>query len=119
MSPTREAYAHVAPRLEDWPTLVAKARQAAAAEYDWSVDIAAIRAPALIVIGDADTVLPAHAVEVFSLLGGGTVNGAMGNAPKPQLAILPGTTHLNILARTDLLLAVIPPFLDAPLLMAK
>jgi pimeloyl-ACP methyl ester carboxylesterase len=119
LSPMREAYAHVAPRPEDWPTLVAKARQAAAVEYDWSADVAAIRAPALIVIGDADTVLPAHAAEMFGLLGGGTANGAMGNAPNAQLAILPGTTHFNILARSDLLLAVIPPFLDAPLLMAK
>jgi pimeloyl-ACP methyl ester carboxylesterase len=82
-------------------------------EYDWSADVAAIRAPALIVIGDADTVLPAHAVEMFSLLGGGTVNGAMGNAPNAQLAILPGTTHFSILQRRELL-PMLTGFLDAP-----
>src|SRR5260370_28474010 len=45
LSPTREAYAHVAPRLEDWPTLLAKARQAADSGHACAVDIAAMLAP--------------------------------------------------------------------------
>lgn len=45
------------------------------------------------------------------------VHGAVGDLaglPKSQLAILPGTTHITTVYRTDLLLAMIPPFLDAP-----
>ncbi len=34
-------------------------------------------------------------------------------------AVLAGTTHFSILARTDLLLPIITPFLDTPLLETK
>ncbi len=43
----------------------------------------------------------------------------MGELPSSQLAVLPGTTHFNILYRTDLLLPIITPFLDAPILEGK
>ena len=64
-------------------------------------------------VGDADTVRPAHAVELFGLLGGGKADSAMGNLPNAQLAVLPGTTEPGMLARVDLLTAIITPFLDA------
>ena len=115
LSPMREAYVSTAPEPEYWPRLVAKIRQSAAVDCDWTQDVAAIQAPTLIVVGDADTVLPAHAVELFGLLGGGKAASAMGNLSNAQLAVLPGTTHFSILARSDLLLAIITPFLDAPM----
>ena len=62
---------------------------------------------------------PAHAVEMFGLLGGGTAASAMGGPQRAQLAILPGTTHFSFLAHSDLLYALIVPFLAAPLLMAE
>jgi pimeloyl-ACP methyl ester carboxylesterase len=68
----------------------------------------------LIVIGDSDIVRPEHAVEMFRLLGGG-VFGDLAGLPQSQLAILPGTTHVSLPSRADLLLAIIPPFLDAPM----
>jgi hypothetical protein len=58
-------------------------------------------------------------VELFGLLGGGQAASAMGNLSKVQLAVLPGTTHFSILSRIDLLLAIITPFLDTPMPMAK
>ena len=66
----------------------------------------------------AYSVRPAHAVEMFGLLGGGKADGAMGGLPHSQLAVLPGTTHFSILARTNLLLPFITPFLDAPMPVA-
>jgi pimeloyl-ACP methyl ester carboxylesterase len=119
LSPLRDAYVRVAPNPDDWPTLVAKVRQALMDDYDWTTDVAAIRAPTLIVVGDADTLPPAHAVALFEVLGGGRAASAMGNPAKCQLAVLPGTTHFSILQRTDLLLAVITPFLAAPMPEAK
>ena len=80
--------------------------------------MAAITAPVLIVIGDADSIAPAHAVEMFGLLGGGKTDGAMGGRPTSQLAILPATTHFTILDRTELL-PIISSFLDAPMPEAK
>ena len=71
LSQFHEAYVSVAPKPQDWPRLVDKMRSLLAEDYDWAQDVAAIQAPTLIVVGDADTVRPAHAVELFGLLGGG------------------------------------------------
>jgi pimeloyl-ACP methyl ester carboxylesterase len=59
-------------------------------------------------------VRPEHAVEMFRLLGGG-VFGDIAGLPNSQLAVLPGTTHVTLVYRADLLLSIIPPFLDAPM----
>jgi len=115
LAPMREAYLRTAPNPGDWPRLIAKVRESAAEDLDWSADVAAIKAPTLIVVGDADTVLPSHAVEMFGLLGGGKADAAMGRPAHSQLAILPGTTHFSFLSRVDLLLAIIAPFLDTPM----
>ena len=87
--------------------------------FDWGQDVRAIAAPALVVLGDSDVVRLEHAVELFGLLGGG-VMGDLGGLPKSQLAVLPGTTHYippgsGLLDRSDWLLAMIAPFLDASL----
>lgn len=95
------------------PTFVAKMRQLLTEDYDWAEDVSAMRVPTLIMIGDADSVRTAHAVEMFGLLGGGKTDGAMGGRPPSQLAVLPATTHFTILARTDLLLPIMAPFLDS------
>ncbi|HEY1013880.1 MAG TPA: hypothetical protein VGE07_14310, partial [Herpetosiphonaceae bacterium] len=76
--------------------------------------IRAIAAPALVIIGDADVVRPEHAVSLFRLLGGG-VAGDVHGLPRSRLAVLPGATHVTVLMQTELLLATIMPFLDAPL----
>lgn len=116
-SPPHAVYAAAAPRPDDWPVLVGKIGALLKQDYDWSAGIAALTTPTLIVVGDADSVRTAHAVAMFGLLGGGQRDGGMDGqgVPNSQLAILPGTTHFTIVARTDLLLAAIVPFLAAPL----
>jgi pimeloyl-ACP methyl ester carboxylesterase len=90
------------------------------APYAWPErDIRAITAPTLIVLGDSDVVRLEHAVELFKLRGGG-VMGDLAGLPQSQLAVLPGTTHFvppgsGLLDRAEWLLAMITPFLDAPL----
>jgi hypothetical protein len=32
--------------------------------------------------------------------------------PDAELAVLPGTTHMQVIRRTDVLLALVEPFLD-------
>jgi hypothetical protein len=51
---------------------------------------------------------------MFRLLGGG-VPGDIVGLPRSQLAVLPGTTHVTLIARTNWLLSMIPEFLDAPM----
>jgi hypothetical protein len=66
----------------------------------------------LVVVGDADTLPVAHAVELFRLLGGDTAAAAMGNLSNARLAVLPATTHFDIVYHADLP-PIITRFLDA------
>ncbi len=115
-TPWREEYARIAPNPEDFPTLVAKLKELDLTFVGWpSEDIQAIEAPALLIIGDSDVVRPEHAVEMFRLVGGG-VAGDLAGLPSSRLAILPGTTHVGLVERPDLLVSMIGEFLDAPIL---
>ena len=49
----------------------------------------------------------------FLQLRGGDVNGDFVGVPASQLAVFPGTTHFFGLAKTELVLGAVPPFLDA------
>lgn len=51
-------------------------------------------------------------------LGGGVI-GDLAGLPRHQLAILPGTTHVTVADRVDLLVPMIKAFLDAPMPEAK
>jgi pimeloyl-ACP methyl ester carboxylesterase len=114
-SPIYEAYARVAPRVEDWPVLVDKMGTLLRQDYDWSAEVATITAPVMLVYGDADSVWPAHIAEFYALLGGGLRDANWDGSARPvaRLAILPGHTHYDIFFSPDLPSAVIP-FLDAP-----
>jgi pimeloyl-ACP methyl ester carboxylesterase len=114
-TPMYQLYASVAPKPEDWPVLLTKLGQLLGQDYDWSEEVAAIEAPTMIVVGDADSVRTAHAVEFFELLGGGKADAGwdgsgMSNA---RLAILPATTHYDIFF-SPTLASTVTPFLDAP-----
>ncbi|GAB4436296.1 MAG: alpha/beta hydrolase [Anaerolineae bacterium] len=119
-SPWHEEYKQIAPRPEDFDTLFTKVMQMDKDLKDIPDEtIAAIQAPALFIIGDSDIVRPEHAVEMFRLFGGGIMGDTPEGPPDSQLAILPGTTHVTLVDRTDLLLPIIPSFLDKPMPEAK
>jgi pimeloyl-ACP methyl ester carboxylesterase len=81
---------------------------------EWTAEaVGSITAPVLLVIGDSDIVRPEHAVETFRLLGGG-VAGDLAGLPRSRLAVLPGTTHITLVQRSDWLVAMVTEFLDAP-----
>ncbi|MBA3869607.1 MAG: alpha/beta hydrolase [Anaerolineae bacterium] len=105
-------YSSVAPKLDDWSKLVGKSGALLSETYDWSKDVANIKIPTLVIAGDSDYVTTGHAVELFKLLGGDVAGDFVG-LPSAQLAMLPATSHFTILTRTDLLLPIITPFLDA------
>lgn len=114
--PLYRVYAGIAPRPDDWPILLAKLGDLVSRNYDWMQEAAAMKAPAMIVVGDADAVRTSHSVECFELLGGGQRDAGWDGSGSPvaQLAILPGTTHYNIISTSTLARAVVP-FLDAPM----
>jgi pimeloyl-ACP methyl ester carboxylesterase len=119
-SPWHEEYLRIAPRPEDFAVLFEKKTQMDRELEDFSAEaISAIEAPTLLIIGDSDLVRPEHAVEMFRLLGGGVFGDTPAGLPASQLAVLPGTSHVTLVDRADLLLAIIPPFLDAPVPQAR
>jgi pimeloyl-ACP methyl ester carboxylesterase len=108
-------YLRLAPKPEDFPVLVNKLTTLDTTPQDWPADdVRSISAPTLLIFGDADIARLEHVVEMFRLLGGG-VCGDLVPIPAAHLAILPGTSHLGIPDRSDLLLALVLPFLDAPM----
>ena len=114
-TPMYQLYASIAPRPEDWPRLLAKIGEGMAKDFDFSKEVAKIEATTLVVAGDADIFPPAHAVEVFGLLGGGKRDPGWDGSgrPKSQLAILPGVTHYTM-AIAPALSPVVISFLDEP-----
>jgi pimeloyl-ACP methyl ester carboxylesterase len=110
-SPFYEEYARIAPRPQDWPTLVAKVTQLDRTMTEWSVEtVRSVRTPTLLVYGDSDIVRPEHAAEMFRLLGGG-VFGDVAGLPQARLAILPGTSHVGLPDRASWLAPMIDDFL--------
>ena len=70
--------------------------------YDWSADVAQITAPTLLIFADADMMYLEHMVEFYRLLGGGTRDAGIDGSLRPtpnQLAIIPGTTHYNLVSK--------------------
>lgn len=116
-TPMETAYKAVAPDPNRFGRLVDKMKASMLGDEPWSqAEIRAVKAPALLVVGDADLIRPEAAVELFHLLGGALPHGGMGPLPQSQLAILPATTHFNIFTRRDLLLPMTHAFLDAEVL---
>jgi pimeloyl-ACP methyl ester carboxylesterase len=100
----RDAYLRVAPHPEQLATFHDKSAKRMLEFKDWpSESIRSIDAPTLVLTGDADVVRPEHAVEMFRLL------------PHGQLAVLPDADHAAVMNRADLLLKIVPAFLDAPM----
>ena len=89
----RGSYEAVAPRPDEWPTLVTKVGELLGRDYDWSADVRTLEPRTLLVYGDADEVPLAHAAEFLTLLNDDPP-GTPG--PRHHLAVLPGTTHRTI-----------------------
>jgi pimeloyl-ACP methyl ester carboxylesterase len=114
-TPWKEAYDRVAPNPADWATLVVKKGEMDRRYQPWTPEqIRSFKAPMLIMVGDSDIVRPEHVVEMFRLVGGGVVGDLVG-LPASQLAILPGTTHVTLMYKTDWVTSMTDEFLNAPM----
>jgi pimeloyl-ACP methyl ester carboxylesterase len=113
--PLYELYSRIAPRVEDWPRLIAKISAGLKEDYDWSAEVAELQPQTMLVYADADSIRPAHIVEFFGLLGGGLRDAGWDNSAQPsnQLAILPGRTHYDVYL-APALAPIVVGFLDAP-----
>jgi pimeloyl-ACP methyl ester carboxylesterase len=89
-SPLGQAYPDV-----DWTNLFSKVGDLTKRSYDWSADVAKVRARTLLVFADADCMRPEHMVEFWKALGGGQRDAGLDGSLRPasQFAIVPNTTH--------------------------
>ena len=119
-SPVYQTYSRIAPNPANWPVLVTKMGNLLQKDFDWSKDVAGIKAPTMLVFGDADSMRLDHVVAFFELLGGGKKDGGWDGSgiSNARLAILPGLTHYNICS-SPALAPMVMPFLDAPMPGAK
>ena len=63
-------------------------------------EISTIQCPVLVLVGDDDVISHSHTVELFEAL------------PLGQLAVIPGTSHIVVKEKPDLMNAVILQFLE-------
>ena len=113
-TPIYEVYREIAPRVEDWPILVAQVTGLVKLDYDWTAEVRDLPMPVMIVAGDADGLPPRHAVEFFELLGGGRRDAVWDRSGMTRhgLAILPRLTHYDIDV-APILATSVAQFLDA------
>lgn len=96
-----EAYARLSPHPERFDDLPLRSMTSVEGWTGWTDEqLGGITAPMLIVIGDHDFTTSAHGAVMQELI------------PGSQLAILPGTTHMQAPRRADLLLPMLATFLD-------
>jgi pimeloyl-ACP methyl ester carboxylesterase len=84
----------------DWEAMMRKTGEMNQGPYDWSADVGKIASPTLLIFSDADMMYLEHIVDIYRLLGGGTRDAALDGSLRPtlnQLAIIPGTTHYNLM----------------------
>lgn len=97
------AYEAVAPDPADFFPFLERLQPVVHDFPGWTADeIRSIAAPTFLVVGDRDFVRLDHAAEMLELL------------PDARLAVLPATRHTEVMERSDLLRALVSPFLAAP-----
>ena len=78
--------------------------------------VRSISAKTMIIVGDADSVRPEHALKMFTLRGGAdeeaAASGMLQNVPAARLVILPAMSHVGIAAASAVLAPMVSAFLD-------
>jgi pimeloyl-ACP methyl ester carboxylesterase len=119
-SPFYDAYKAVAPNPDAFAGFLDHLGVMFRKDYDWAQDVAKIKAPALVIAGDADVVRIDHVAQLFATLGGTMVDHGQFQLPASQLLVVPATDHMQVfLERGDVVLPVVSKFLAAPMPVAQ
>jgi pimeloyl-ACP methyl ester carboxylesterase len=117
-TPFAEAHLKLGKTDAEFRTLVEKLVALDLDRFAWpEADIKKIDVPTLLIFGDADVISMQHVLKLYELLGGHS-NGDMEGLPKLQLAVLPGTSHINVFfnpANVEIMKQIVPTFLKAQL----
>lgn len=110
--PWYDAYKKTSPHPNKFRQLVKKIQGLDTFDGFKVEDIKKIKAPVLFLIGDADFATVEHGAQVLRWFGGGAFGDSGAPRATSQLAILPGTSHVDLVSRSELIAALIAPFLD-------
>ncbi len=108
-----KSYVAVAPKPEDFPRLLDAMGAFMRTDYDWMDELATLKMPVMIVVGDSDMVRLDHAVAMYRALGGGLKDAGWMREHMSQnrLAVIPDVTHYEMFF-SPALSATAMPFLD-------
>ena len=97
----QESYMKVAPDPDYWPTIWDKV-----ARVQWEGfsrgELAAIKSPVLIIVGDHDFVLVEHALETSRLI------------PNAELAVIPDASHFVLFSEQERVIPIVKHFFEKP-----
>jgi pimeloyl-ACP methyl ester carboxylesterase len=112
-SPIEAEYKKLSPTPNEFPNFIKHVVAMASKPYDFGADkFKAAKAPVFFIHGDADGVRLEHIAEMYRLKGG-EVHGDMRPRSESRLAILPDTTHVTLMNRSQTIVPMINDFLDA------
>ena len=91
------------PEPRRFPQFLDKMGKLMSKDYDWSVDIARLPMPVLLMFTDNDSVPQKHIAEFFALLGGGVKEPGWLNTQlsKSRLAVVSGYSHYNFISSPE------------------
>lgn len=89
----------------NWETVFRKTGELNMQHFDWTQGVAQIKAPTLLIYSDADSIRLEHMIAFYKLIGGGQRDAGIDGSLRTtnQLAIIPNTTHYNIMSSPTVL----------------
>jgi pimeloyl-ACP methyl ester carboxylesterase len=112
-SPLEAEYKKLSPTPNEFPKFVKRVMAGDSKPFDFGADkLKATKAPFLFIHGDADGARLDHVAEMFRLKGG-DISGDLGPRSDSRLAILPNTTHVTLMQKSNIIIPMVNDFLDA------
>ena len=116
-TPVEKAFKQHTPEAAAFDAYVEKMKVLGINDQNLSdAQVSSISAKTMVIIGDADSVKPEHALAMFKLRGGGdeeaAASGMLQQLPSARLVILPATSHVGIPAESAVLEPMVTAFLD-------
>jgi pimeloyl-ACP methyl ester carboxylesterase len=112
-SPIESEYKKLSPTPDAFAAFVKRVIAMDLKPYDFGADrLRATNAPFLFIHGDADGVRLDHIAEMFRLKGD-EIMGDMRPRSQSRLAVLPDTTHITLMEKSDAIIPIVNDFLDA------
>ena len=112
-SPIETEYKKLSPTPDKFETFIKRAIQMDIVPYDFGAGkLKGTKAPFLFIHGDADGVRLDHIAEMFRLKGD-EIFGDMRPRSQSRLAILPDTTHVTLMNKSDVIVPMVNDFFNA------